>query len=238
MIKIAVCDDEMEICSQIEEFLKEILEEKQISYETEVFYTGESLCRKMKEEHYALVFLDIELPNKNGVWVGSYIRETLKDEKIQIAYISSKTEYAMELFDYRPINFLVKPLNKEKIQKVIDKYYTIFEQDNHMFVYKKRGSINKVPLSDILYFENHSRKVTIVTLQGEDSFYDSMDGIYRALKEHKFLFIHKSIIVNYHHIVKFGYEQVTMANGAILSISQSRRKEIRSMFMHIREEEL
>ena len=62
---------------------------------------------------------------------------------MQIAYISAKTEYAMELFDYRPINFLQKPLDKEKVLKVIDKYMILREQDNYIFSYKKKSNYKR-----------------------------------------------------------------------------------------------
>ncbi len=79
----------------------------------------------MEGTNYDLLFLDIELPQINGVAVGRYIRETIKNEIIQIAYISSKQKYAMELFEMHPINYLVKPLTYEKIAKVIDKFLLI-----------------------------------------------------------------------------------------------------------------
>ena len=127
-IQIAVCDDELEICMQIEKQLIYILDELSFKYDIDCFLTGEELCNEMKKERYDLIFLDIELPNMSGVQIGKYIRETLKNEIVQIAYISSKQEYAMELFDFRPINFLIKPLTYKNIRKVIDKYMIVTEQ--------------------------------------------------------------------------------------------------------------
>ena len=51
----------------------------------------------MKSNPYDLIFLDIELPRMNGVAVGKYIRESLNNETVQIAYISSKQQYAMDI---------------------------------------------------------------------------------------------------------------------------------------------
>lgn len=124
-IKIAVCDDELEICSQVENILIKLLEERLIKYVIDIFYSGESLCRELEREDYDLIFLDIELPKMNGVEIGNYIREMKRDDIVQIAYISSKQEYAMELFDIRPINFLVKPLEEATIAKVVDAYIKV-----------------------------------------------------------------------------------------------------------------
>ena len=192
----------------------------------------------MARTEYDLIFLDIELPDMNGVEIGKYIREDLNNQIVQIAYISSKKEYAMELFDYRPIHFLVKPFDEEKIKKkVIDKYMILSEQYDHMFTYKKGFDFFKIPISDIYYFQNNNRKVTVVTKNGSDEFYDSMENIYTELKRHQFLFIHKSTIVNYHYIAKLSYTEVVMTNGSAFSISQARRPSIREAYLKIKKGE-
>lgn len=236
-INIAICDDELEICSQVENLLGQILKEKLIEYNIDIYNRGKALCDEMKRTEYDLVFLDIELPEMNGVDIGRCIREELKNEKVQIAYISAKEGYAMELFEYRPINFLVKPLDEEKVERVIRKYLIISEQDSHLFAYKKGADFYKIPMSKILHFEGRGRKIAVVTKDGEDEFYDSMENIYQRVKGHKFLFIHKSTIVNYEYVKKMRYEEVVMVDGTVFSISQSRRKAIREMFMDIKKGE-
>ena len=74
----------------------------------------------MEKEQYDIIFLDIMLPQMDGVELGSYIRNVKNDNYTQIVYISSETSYAMELFEVRPLNFLIKPLDEKKIQKVLE----------------------------------------------------------------------------------------------------------------------
>lgn len=237
-IRIAICDDELYICSQIESILIDILQHMAVKFEIEVFESGESLCKELERQSFDIIFLDIELPQISGIEVGRYIRNYLKNEIMQIAYISGKKGYAIELFDFWPINFLVKPLDREKVAKVIDKYFIITEQDNHVFEYKKRTEYYKISMSKILYFESNKRKVKIYTIDGKvDEFYESMENIYAAVKNHNFLFIHKSIIVNYRFIKKISYEKVLMIDDRELPISQSRRKAIKTMYMKIRKGE-
>ena len=102
-IQIAICDDEDKICLQLKDILGSISDEKSVEFIIQIFQCGEDLCKSLKDKDYDLIFLDIELPKINGIEVGKYIREKLNNEIVQIAYISAKTEYAMELFDYRPI---------------------------------------------------------------------------------------------------------------------------------------
>lgn len=228
--KIAVCDDEQIICSTMYNKLQNLSKSKSVIFEIDCFTSGEELCDEIKHTNYDLLFLDIELPKMNGVAVGQYIRETLKNETIQIAYISSKQEYAMELFEMRPINFLVKPLSEEKIENVIDKFLQLNKIDTETFNFKAGHNYYKIPFSDILYFCSNGRKINIVTLKKEYEFYGSLDNIYSEVKNKKCLFVHKSFLVNFKYIRKYQYEQLTMSDNKIIPVSQSRRKAVRSMF--------
>lgn len=88
--KIAVCDNEQIICSVLYNKLQNISKEKSVVFEIDCFTSGEELCHEMEKTNYDLLFLDIELPQMNGIDVGKHIRETLKNENIQIVFISSK----------------------------------------------------------------------------------------------------------------------------------------------------
>lgn len=238
MIKIAICDDEPAICGQVESILMNLLDKKSIQYEIDVYHGGTGLCQKLETQCYDLLFLDIELPKQNGIEIGQFIRDVLRNEQLQIAYISSNTNYALELFQFRPINFLVKPLTDEKLKQVLDKYLLLSNQQQQLFTYKKKTDYIKVPLQDIIYFESISRKVMIHTTSYTDIFYDTLDSIYSLVKGNQFLFIHKSTIVNCRYIKKLAYEEVTLWDDTILPISQSRRKDIKKMYLQMQKEAL
>lgn len=236
-IRIAICDDEKEISGFLEEHVAKYIRECGRECEIEVFYDGEALCQDMQINEYDLVFLDIELPDITGVDIGRFIREELCNEVVQIAYISAKKQYAMKLFEYRPINFLVKPLKYEDIAKIIDKYFRVTEYNDVLFTYKKKYELYKVKLSDILYLQSQGRTVTIVTMQGTDTFYGSLEKIYSDMKCKKFIFIHKSYVVNYAYITSFEMDSVTLTTGEKLPISQARRKAVNEMLLKLVMEE-
>lgn len=235
-INVAICDDEIKICSQVEGMIIKILNEMSMRYEVDVFNSGESLCKEMERTNYDLVFLDIELPEMSGVEIGEYIRNMLQNDIVQIAYISSKTEYALQLFEFRPINFLVKPLDENKVRGIFESYFRINGKEAYIFKYKKGYEYYKIETYKIRYFERNSRKVIMHTTEGEEDFYDSLELIYENLKGQGFLFIHKTYMINYRYIKIMGYDRVIMTDDIELPISQSRRAEIRKMYMNMEEE--
>lgn len=237
-IKIAICDDDIKIQFSVEEFLQQILEEYGIESEIECFDLGDKLCDIYERGKFDLIFLDIEFEGKNGVEVGRYIREIVGDETVQLAYISGNTGYAMELFAYRPINFLVKPIKKGEIKRVLDKYLILNGQNTENFQYKIGSDVFQVALSEISYFSSRARKVILHGREKKAEFYGSLESIYNQVKGKRFLYVHKSFIVNYHCIVKMEYEQVTLYDGTVIPISQARRPAIRKQFMEIKKGEL
>ena len=99
LIRIAICDDEIGTCSDIENMILNYAKLQALQIDTEVFYSGETLFKTIEnKDKYGLIFLDIQLLQLDGVQVGKQIRERLGNEKISIVYISSKETYAMSLF--------------------------------------------------------------------------------------------------------------------------------------------
>ena len=111
MYKIAVCDDNEIVCSEIEKVLLNLRKENEFELDIDIYLKGEDLEFKLLNGFkYDLLILDIELGILSGIKVGKTVREKMDNDIMQIIYISAKEIYAMELFDIRPLNFLVKPL--------------------------------------------------------------------------------------------------------------------------------
>ena len=122
MFRIAICDDEPAICSQIERIVLDFGRKTSHYIEVDVYFSGEELYQYLEDgPYYDIIFLDIELKKLNEIDVGRKIRSDLKNEAILIVYISGRDSYAMELFEVRPMHFLVKPIRTERIMTVLEK---------------------------------------------------------------------------------------------------------------------
>lgn len=230
MFKIGICDDEPVICSKNEEFILNYSTFISKKVDVEVFYSGEELYKYLKCGNFIdVIFLDIELKNLSGIALGKIIRNELKNEIMQIVYISSKENYAMELFEVRPFNFLIKPIHENKVITTLNKVFELHDKLDVYFKYKKGHNFFRKEIKDIIYFESDNRQVKMVTTAGEIIFYGTLPEIHSQLEPHKFFFIHKSYIVNYYHIAEFYYDKLIMTNSQVLPISQSKRTEVRKL---------
>lgn len=226
-MKAIICDDEKSTCSELEEIILKYAKEKRVPLVTEVFYSGDILLDYLKREKINILFLDIELPGKDGVMVGKYIREVLEEENIFLVYISSKENYALQLFQNRPFDFLVKPIEQAKIYHVLDNICRISGKNSAEFKFQVQNSTYCILYKDILYFQSAGRKINIVMKREVRTFYGKLNEIEEKLPENLFLRIHKSYLVNKSYVKGFTYEWVKMLNGDVLNISKINRADVR-----------
>ena len=239
MIYVAVCDDEIKIGTELERALIDIFGKQNIEYEIDVFFSGNELHSKMEAgSHYDLIFLDIEFAQGeiNGVEVGRLIRDVHQNYLASIVFISWKKDYALQLFEIQPLNFLVKPLKYEKIDAVVKKYLKITGFLSGVLMYKAGHDTFKVQIKDIVYLENYERKVIIHMAGGKkEEFYGSLKDIYdEQLKKFDFLFIHASYAVNYNYVAALKFNQVILTSDTTpLPISKNRKNEVRERYFEI-----
>ena len=229
---IAICDDEKNICANLEASLIDILRKLSIEHEIDVFATGAELYKKIKQGYQCdLLFLDIELAQDtvNGVEISRLIREAQGNNLISICFISWEMKYAMSLFDSQPLNFLIKPLDDDKIKKVVNQFTTLFNSRNATLKYKIGRDFYRRSLKEIQYLESQGRKIILHLIDGTtEQFYGKLRDVYTSkLQQYDFLFIHASYIVNYDHVIKFAYDEFTLTDGKRLPISQANRTKIR-----------
>lgn len=239
MIYVAVCDDELKIGAEVERALIEIFNAMQVEHDIDVFFAGEELCHRMEAgAHYDLIFLDIEFAKNelNGVEVGRLIRESQQNNMVSIVYISRERDYAFQLFEIRPLNFLVKPLEFDALEKTVKTYLKIAGLWSSEFSYNVGHDTFKVKVKDIVYFESIDRKLILHFADGTTvEFYGTLKEVYQEqLKKFDFLFIHASYVVNFDYISAIRYNQLSLVGSAVpLPISQGKRSEVRERYYEI-----
>ncbi len=237
MLRVVICDDDYVVCEELESRLCSILSVGKVAFKIDIYYSGESFLRHYKANpNVDLLFLDIELGDTIGVSIGEVIRDEYRDEKTQIVYISSQPSYALSLFKTRPLDFLIKPVTTQQLTDIINVFFKLRIHDNKMFEYSVKKRLYCIAYENIMYFESCEKKVFIHRVKGEDiHFYGRLDQVNEETDE-RFMFIHKSYIVNYTKIKTLAYDHVVLIDGTRLPISQSRRQQMRQLQMLLRKQ--
>ena len=238
MYRIGICDDDKILCALLEEQLHVLSTELSMKFEIEVWYSGEGLESDLKKGlGLDILFLDIELLQKNGIEVGIFIRDELEDTDTHIVYISSKESYAMQLFQIQPLDFLIKPISKEKLREVLNRSMKRKRNEESCFEYQKGSQFFRIPMKEILYFMSMDKRILMIKRSGQEEFYGKLKNLAEQLSE-DFLMIHQSYIIHREYVNEYSYESVTMMNGDVLSISKPYRKEVRAKIKQYQREKI
>lgn len=238
MFRIAVCDDEPTIGSQIEGILRGYARDNAIDMEVDVFQSGQDLCRAMEEgEVYHLLYLDVRMKLLDGIEVSRKIREEYRDDALQIVYVSASLSHTLQMFENRPLNFLPKPFTPQGIVRTLIKAMSLTERDERVFEFQNANRQYRIKVNEIIYFESDNKKILVHTILGTHEFYGKLSQVEKTLENMDFVWIHKSYLINYRHIREARYDEVTMTNGLVLPISQTFRKQVRDFMVQRRKGE-
>jgi DNA-binding LytR/AlgR family response regulator len=231
MIEIAICDDEVYMASEIEEMLWNLCESYNVKVEIDVFYDGSTLVDYIeKGANYDIIYLDIEMKQKNGVEAARRIRR--KDTNVLIIYVTSHESFAKEVFEVSAYRFITKPIDKE----IFEKYFLSAIDTVRIVPVYYRYQYNKIHykllIDDIIYFRSDKRITYIVTVNGEEKCYDKLNNIEKKLHDFNVMFFrtHQSFLVNPKYVVIYMYDSMTLSDGSVISISIKRRKDVNKQY--------
>ena len=159
---------------------------------------------------------------------------------MKIVYVSNFEKYAMKLFDLKPTNFLIKPLDKNKLKEVLNDMLYDLKIQSEEFIFSFKNVIFKIKYKDIIYFEKIklSKNIKLITTNNEYIFKDNLNKIQENLKVNDFIKINKSILVNFNHIKVFNPNQfkIILTSEEELPLSKNRIKDIKEAYFNLLDE--
>lgn len=236
-MKLIIIDDEAPARNLIREYLQnieglEILDECQNGYEALIS------IQKNKPD---LILLDIEMPKINGFELLDVL-----DDKPKVIFITAYSEYAVKAFEENAIDYLLKPLNEERLISAIEKA----KKDDNTNHSKVEKLINSNPEQYDRIVVKNGNKIKIIKdddlirIEADDDYIKIMDGDSNFLKKQtmksisdrldpqKFVRVHRSHILNVNFIEKieaFGKDShiAILKNNERVPISRSGYQELK-----------
>ena len=206
MIKVIVVDDEPLARSIILDYLEDFADVKVVAECGDGFEAAKAIAAHQPD----LVFLDIQMPKISG-----FELLELLDEKPNTIFTTAFDEYAIKAFEQHAIDYLLKPISKERFEAAIQKFRRlragkgmkpdpalfIGEQMLERVVVKYGGTkIKIIPVDDIIYLRADDDYVQIHTAEGLFLKKDTMAAFEKRLDPSQFVRIHRSFIVQVDHL--------------------------------------
>lgn len=231
-MRIAVCDDNRNYAKQIKAKIESIYHSLDIIID--IYHSGTDLLRCFKKQAYDMVFMDIEMPEINGISVAKSLRKV--SEKVWIVFLTSHIEYALEGYEVNALRYLTKPVSEDMLREIIN--YVIDKEKSRRFLWiKTEDEEVRVDIEQIVYMEAQNQNVIIYTKEQEYTVRYNIKDYECELQKEGFFRIHRGYLVALGKVKKVAKREVVLQGDIALPVSRTREKELKEvLYQFIKEE--
>lgn len=221
MLKIAVVDNAESARDQMKTLLQRYQDNHSITFQTSFFSSGTDLTRNY-QPIFDLIFLDIEMPNKDGMTVAQEIR--LVDSNVTLVFVTRMGQYALNGYEVRAMDFLVKPVSyaafEVRMNHLLDH---LRKREEKSLLLSTKDGMRKVAVSELIYIEVMKHKLLYHTVDGIFETSNSMKNAEAELDGCHFARCDNSFLVNLKFVSWVGQKELLVGNET-LKLSRTRRK--------------
>ena len=239
MINCIIVEDELPAREELKYFLNE---EKEIRL-IEEFESPLDTLNFLEKNKIDVVFLDINMPDMNGINLGKIISKIYPE--IKIIFITAYKDYAVEAFEVKAFDYLLKPYSEERIRNLLKSLVSTKSVDN---ILNRNTSLKKITinmdekiyvlsLTDVDYIEANEKETLIFANKKRYVSKIKISKWEEMLEGYNFYRCHRSYIVNLDKIVEI--EQwfnsswiIKLKNySSTIPVSRNNIKELKELFL-------
>lgn len=227
MIRFMICDTDRIFLDRLAAALHQFFDPCSVEY----MYGPSTLEASLRSDSGGadVLLTEIELRGLSAIDI---IARCRKDSSpLEIIYMTSKMEFCTEVYDTPHCGLLLKPMESRALLRNVRRALKHLERRKACgVVLQHSGSYHIVNAPALLYVESWGRILRTVTDQENIESYGKLSSLLFQLDK-RFLQCHKSYLVNMERVKTFLGDRFLMDNGAVIPISQSRRRAVKQEFL-------
>lgn len=217
-MRIAICDDE----KSVQEILAEKVNRFCPGAKVRCYSSGRELLEA--EETPDILFLDIQMPDLDGMETAEQFRE--KNKRTVLIFVTAVEDYVFRAFDVGAFHYLVKPFEEQKFASVLESAVERCrqsaesssapkgrEEEKHILILSN-GNYVKIRLRDIVYAEVFNRKVVIHKMAEDIEYYGKLSDL-EKLAGRDFFRCHRSFLVNFRYVERYDGAMIMLEKGTV-----------------------
>ena len=228
MYRIVLCDDDQIFAKTFKEQLKIVFSKYMLDYSFAYFSSIAELETSVPTEEIDLLFLDILLGEDNGM---NYARKLRKEKHlVNIIFITSSLDYAVDSYDVFPLYYLTKPLDPTRLETAL-----LRALSSHDCTIMFPGSHKTLVLetSSILYMEIYNHTVRIHKIDGSiETASGNLNDIEKKMPPLVFSRIHRSYLINIKYVRTIRPYYVLLSDHTKLPVARNRYASIQTNLLN------
>ncbi len=235
MIHIAICDDSKQERQILAALFKRYQELHATPLQIHIFQNGFSLLDAIDQgKRFDITILDILMPGENGIEIARNIRASGTDT--EIIFLTSSPEYAVDSYEVKAQNYLLKPVTEEKFFASIDSILAeLDEKDTASFIiYTTEKQYSRIRVSSLVYGEVTHRTITLhladQTMISAVMTFTEFQDILKVYPD--FIYPHRSYAVNMNYIQYVTKSDIILTDGQKIPLSRNNYTKISEQFLN------
>ena len=221
---VAIVEDNKNDCKTLIQSLKRYEQEKALNFHISTYVTASNFLDDYKPV-FDVVFMDIELPDFDGMSTSKKLRQF--DKNIEIIFVTNMAQFATAGYEVNAFDFIVKPISyinlKSKLDRLINK---ISLKVDTIIPVKTSDGLVSIPVMQLLYIEVIKHKLIFHTTFGDFSTTGSLYKYEQELKPIQFSRCNSCYLVNLRYVKSINKLETVVGNQR-LKISYAKRKDFR-----------
>lgn len=227
-MRILIVEDERHAAERLIDLLKTTLGEEAESIKWLPTLTAGS-CH-IWEQQVDLLFLDLNLNDEDGF---ELLQQSVSGAFHTIV-VSGSVDRAIEAFDYGVIDFIAKPVSKDRLQEALNKFNNVLKVSGALKIISivEDSVIKTIDIDSVEYFQKEEKRIKIKTSNGLT--YSTRKTLKKLsqLLPSSFFHVHKSYVANLNFVSQLskpapGQYQLHLKSGAQIPLSRSAYSKIK-----------
>ncbi len=235
IINIVICDDVKADADTAKDIIIRTAREIPVHAEFDYYDKAADVERRFLQKHELadILILDIDMPEMSGLELAERLRQEMKE--LLIIFLSAHEEFVFKAIEFQPFRYIRKIcLNAEMPLAIQSAYKVLKSRQVQQIALKTDDGEVKEHLSDILYIESESRKVSVHLANGMHyTANHKMTDIQNMISSENFVMIHRSCIVNSDYIKNITNGILILENDEKLVVSRLKYKEVKQKLLKL-----
>lgn len=230
-VEIYLLDDDPVFLKTFAQSLGVFLEQQSVAYHMHAFTGSDELLQQAeKEPQIDLLIADICLGSAtiSGLSVASQIRDLFPG--CSIIYLTAFLEFATEIYDTRPLYFILKEEYRQRIPAAMELFFREHRKKQEVLTVTFGKNQAVIQLQELIYCERTGRKTRLVCTEREIQVPDTIAMLADRLPQKRFAVCHKGYIVGLRYVDSYRRYAVTLRNGEEIPVSRARYDPFRTAF--------
>lgn len=229
MIKILIIDDDRCFADILQEMLKEQF--SALHWNAEITVTDDPISCLNNPEVFDIYFLDISMPQLNGIELVQKLREKYIDK--EFVFVSAYDEYIRKSIYVKPRAFIRKMWLKEDLEEAVLVLKTVFSKRETEITIKDNFKDIRIKPWNIIYLQSSGHYVEIYDVSGNRIVVrNRIQNLEEQLKKFDFVRVHSRYLINLHYLSDYYSRTVILQNGRSFPISKPYLKKVNELIMN------